>query len=618
MIWAGEATCQAASQRPINHTRFTSVNGLFPQSLVLCGREPANEAYDLVEVFSIVPWGPSRRRKACAWAYRAASPWLALIALQAAPAGAQQLTPSLFSPARGGFVAPQDRPLQRIADDADTAPADPGSRDRASSRIGRTPTYVQPAASGASESGFDSLNRKRRPAKYYPAQARPKLPPGPGTPPPAVNAATQSAPALPPSATANKPPIPPAMAGTVPGQPARKRLKADDDPFGAVGDYAGGFLVKSALEVSAGYDSNPGRTFQPKGLPSYVIAPEFLAVSDWERHALVADLRGSFTGYGGSLPQTIDGAVNSAPTNVDRPDFTGHVDGRLDVSRDADIAAQLRLRVATDNPGSPNIQAGLAKYPIATTLGGTVGFDQRFNRLQFSGGATIDRTSYQNSTLTDGSTSSNDDRNFNQYGGVARISYELTPAVKPFAEIEGDTRVHDLQFDRSGFERDSNGGYAKAGTSFEFSRLLIGEVSIGYSARNYVDPRLDPLAGLLASASLVWTATPLTTARFNADTQIAETTLPGTSGVLVHTYTFEVDHDFRRWLTAIGRFTYGTLDYQGDNRTDKTYSLEGNLIYKLTRSLWLKATLRHDILDSSAPLSSSNATIVMLGVRVQN
>ena len=117
-------------------------------------------------------------------------------------------------------------------------------------------------------------------------------------------------------------------------------------------------------------------------------------MSDWDRHALVADLRGSFTGYGGSLPATIDGAASPAPTNVDRPDFTGHVDGRLDVSSDTDLTAQLRLRLATDNPGSPNVQAGLASYPIYTTLGGTLGFDQRFNRLQVSGGATVDRTSY--------------------------------------------------------------------------------------------------------------------------------------------------------------------------------------------------------------------------------
>jgi hypothetical protein len=423
---------------------------------------------------------------------------------------------------------------------------------------------------------------------------------------------------IPPSETANRPPVAPAMAGNVSGQPPRKRPRTDDDPFGAVGDYAGSFLVKSAVEVSGGYDTNPGRLNAPRGLPFWVVAPEFLAVSDWERHAVVADLRGSFTGYGGSLPATIDGAANPAPTDIDRPDFTGHVDGRLDVSRDLRFTAQARLHVATDNPGSPNIQAGLARYPLATTLGGTAGLDQTFNRLDVSAGATIDRTTYQQSKLTDGTFASNDDRNFNQYGGVGRISYEVTPGVKPFAEVEGDTRVHDLQFDRSGFERDSSGGYAKAGTSFELTRILTGEVSIGYAARNYIDPRLSRLDGFLTAGSLVWQVSGLTTARFNADTQIAETTLPGASGVLVHTYTVEVDHDFRRWLTGIGKFSYGTLDYQGFGRSDRTWSAEGDLIYKLTRNLWIKGTLRHDVLESNEPGSSSAATVVMLGVRLQN
>src|SRR5262249_8631387 len=183
------------------------------------------------------------------------------------------------------------------------------------------------------DTGYDSLNRIRRQPKYHPGQAKPKRPPGPGSPPPTppqLTAAGQLRLSIPPSETANKPPVPAAVAGTVAGQPARKRLKPDDDPFGAVGAYAGSFLVKSAVELSGGYDSNPGRTFQPHGLPLYVVAPEFLAVSDWERHALVADMRGSFTGYGGTLPQTIDGAINSAPINIDRPDFVGHVDGRLD------------------------------------------------------------------------------------------------------------------------------------------------------------------------------------------------------------------------------------------------------------------------------------------------
>ena len=278
----------------------------------------------------------------------------------------------------------------------------------------------------------------------------------------------------------------------------------------------------------------------------------------------------------------------------------------------------MRLRLSTDNPGSPNIQAGLARYPIYTTLGGTVGVDQNFNRLEVAAGGTVDRTVYQESKLTDGTMSTNDDRNFNQFGGVGRVSYDLSPGIKPFAEIEGDSRVHDRQLDRFDYARDSSGGFARAGTSFEFSRLLTGEISAGWAARDYVDPRLNRLQGLLVASSLTWTATPLTTAKFYSTTSIDETTVPGVSGVLTHIYTVEVDHDFRRWLSAIGKFTWGSLDYQGDGRSDKIYTIEGDLIYKMTRNLWVKGTLRRDWLDSNVPGNSTASTVVMLGVRLQN
>ena len=141
---------------------------------------------------------------------------------------------------------------------------------------------------------------------------------------------------------------------------------------------------------------------------------------------------------------------------------------------------------------------------------------------------------------------------------------------------------------------------------------------MGYAARDYADPRLNRLEGLLVASSLTWTATPLTTARFYSTTSIDETTLAGVSGVLTHSYTVEVDHDFRRWLTAIGKFTFGTADYQGDDRHDKFYTISGDLIYKLNRNLWVKGTLRRDILDSNLPGFSTASTVVMLGVRLQN
>jgi len=490
----------------------------------------------------------------------------------------------MLTPAIGGFAPAEDSPL-RAVDAGDATGSVRG-------------TYGNPAASGAADTGYDSRNRRRM-TKPYPGAPKPKSV-GPGNPP---NPPLQA-----PRVT---PPVSPSFAGTAEGAPPRRRLKVDEDPFGQVGNYVGGFLVKEAVEVSGGYDSNPGRFSQPQGSAIYRVAPELQATSDWTRHALDLDLRGSFTGYGTQFPDQ-----TGSPMNLDRPDVNGKLAGRIDVTRDTRIVSALRLRVATDNPGSPDVQVGLSKYPVYANFGGTAGIEQDFNRLQLQVNGNIDRTVYQDSELTDGSSSSNEDRNFNQYGAQARLSYDWMPGVKPFVETEADTRVHDLQYDRNGYQRNSNGGYVKGGTSFEFSRLLTGEIAAGYAWRNYQDPRLSRLDGLLTSASLVWSATGLTTVRFDAISSINETTIEGVSGSLTRDYSVRIDHAFRRWLIGTARFGYGTTDYQGF-RQDNRYFAEADLVYQLTRTFAIKGTLRRDWLKSDAPGVNSAETLVMLGVRVQ-
>ncbi|OPH82047.1 outer membrane beta-barrel protein [Nitrobacter vulgaris] len=546
--------------------------------------------------------------------WRAVLVCLALIVPGCATVEAQTLTGDAVTPLRGGLFQAQEPSLRRTGDAGGDMALAPSTM--APSRIGRIPTYDIPAAAGADDTGYDSLNRRRKKLKLYPGTPKPKQPPGPGNfvpvpPPPPLS--------IPPSSTANTTPLAPAMAGKVEGQPTRRRLKRDDDPFGPVGNYVGSFLVKSAVELWGGYNTNPGRFNRPEGSAFYMLSPEFVAASNWSRHSLLVDFRGSFTGFGRTFPPGADNpqSIVSVPTNVDRPDFIGRVDGRLDVRYDTRINSEVRLRVSTDNPGSPNVQAGLIRYPIFATTGGTAGIEHDFNRLQVSLNGMADRTMYQYSQLTDGTSTSNDDRNFNQYGAVARASYDLLPGLKPFGEVEADTRIRDTQFDRNGFQRDSRGGYAKIGSSFELTRLLIGEASIGYTARNYADPSLSQLTGLLTSGSLVWLATPLTTARFTTVTFVDESMVAGVSGVLTRTYTFELNHDFRRWLTAIGRFTYGTQEYQGSTRSDQVYSVSGELVYRLSREYQIRAQVRRDLLDSNIVGASSVATVVMLGVRLQ-
>ena len=149
--------------------------------------------------------------------------------------------------------------------------------------------------------------------------------------------------------------------------------------------------------------------------------------------------------------------IPAFPASLDRPSLDAKVNGRLDTYGKSHADAEARFTLGTDNPGSPNIAAGLARLPIYTRGGGSLGYTQNFNRLDVTLKGGLDRISYQPSILTDGTTASNADRDYDQYSGSSRGSYELLPGVKPFAEFALDQRAHDLALDRNGVGRDSDG-----------------------------------------------------------------------------------------------------------------------------------------------------------------
>jgi hypothetical protein len=384
-----------------------------------------------------------------------------------------------------------------------------------------------------------------------------------------------------------------------------RRPTTDDKPFDPLGIQAGSFMLKPAIEVSGGYDSNPARTNAGGGGSIFgIVAPELQASSNWSRHALTADLRGSYISYG-------------TATSLDRPAFDGKIDGRVDVTAQTRIDLESRLVVATDNPGSPNIQAGLARLPISTDLGGSIGLGQSFNRIDVEIKGGIDRTTYQNSVFTDGTILSNDDRNFDQYSGQLRAGYELTPGIRPFVELDADRRHHDLPFDAFGFARDSDGAAGKVGSTFELSRILTGQIAFGYLERRYGDPALPTIQGPTLDASLVWAATALTTFKLNAVTSANESTLAGVSGVFTHELGFEIDHSLRTWLDAAVKFTGDRDAYVGSPRQDDRYVAAFDLTYKLNRELQLKGELRREWLNSNEPGNDYQAYVAMLGVRAQ-
>ena len=567
----------------------------------------------------------------CSPAPRGACLILAVWLLGAAPALAQ---------VAGAF----DDPLSPQLNDGRT-PSTFQRVDAAAQAQSDQPTTFTPPPSGAGLTGFDASNSPNR----APPPRRPVIDPAADTAADAgAAAAPTSAQPPPPKPSPYQQPIPPlpgdeALAAAPAGgppvalgpirKPKTRKAHSDEptDPYEPTGVHAGSFLLYSSVDLIGGYNTNPGASPGGSGATVYSAAPEIQVQSLWSRHELKADLRGSYTGY----------SPDESPT-LSRPYFDGKIDGRIDVRHDTHVLLGTRALVSTDNPGSPNLQAGLSKLPVFVTYGGSAGLRQSFNRFEVTATGDAQRTAYQDSILTDGTTISNADRNYDQIGGKLRGSYETLPGVKPFVQIEADKRKHDTEFDENGFARDSNGWTGLIGTTFALKRDLTGEVAIGYTRRVYQDARLDPLAGIVGDASLIWTVDALNTVKASVASTAAESTLAGVSGVLSRDFGLQLDHAFRRWLIGTVKLGFGWDVYQGSStatsgtsstalcdcvvstpggttadRVDKRYTAGLGITYKVDRTTWIKGEFRQDWLRSNVTGVDYNASTVLFGLRLQ-
>jgi hypothetical protein len=93
------------------------------------------------------------------------------------------------------------------------------------------------------------------------------------------------------------------------------------------------------------------------------------------------------------------------------------------------------------------------------------------------------------------------ERNYTQTGGEARLTYALMPGLRPFADVAVDQRVHDVEIDFNGFRRNSTGITARAGVALNIG-TISGDVSTGYLLRRAEDPLLPNVGGMVLDATL--------------------------------------------------------------------------------------------------------------------
>ncbi len=483
---------------------------------------------------------------------------------------------------------PAKFPLRRTLAAAAAAPLSIAPPRAATESPPGTIPFLLPPGTGAGTTGFISSGPKSKRVRTAKKSAA-KL----------TIAATPA-----PVATSLRPATSPEVTGAITPIRYPRRRSPEEEPFAPAGVNVGSFTLRSILDFSMGYDSNALRTPGGPGSKFYVIAPQFTARSNWARHELTADLRGSYTEF------------SDVPGN-NRPEVYGTVRGRIDVTALTRVEIEGRAALTTENPGSPDAVSGVVRPPNVYSFGTTLGIVQRFNRFEVGLRGLFDRYVYASAELTSGATFNLADRNYDAYGMRLRGAYEWTPGIKPFAEVGIDTRKFDLDVDFTGIRRGSDGLLARAGVAFERKGFLTGEISAGYMQRNYRDPSLPEVSGLLFDSSLIWTATPLTRVTLGASSTIEESFVAGAAGMFRHEAKIIVEHAFRQWLIGTANLSYADENYRGAGRNDHRLRAGGSLLYYLNRNMALRGEYRFEQLFSDIPGQSVAANVGLIGLRLQ-
>jgi len=374
-------------------------------------------------------------------------------------------------------------------------------------------------------------------------------------------------------------------------------VTADAKPYDPTGFTVGSFLVKPAVEIQAGYDSNPTRRAGGPGSPVAIVATEVAVRSQWERHQFNADFRGAYTD-------------DTAVRGISHPTFEARAQGRYDVTEGTAITGEARF--VNDALTIP----GLVKLPRVTTFGGSAGIVQKLGPAEIAFKGSLDRVVFNDAMITTNVPLRTQDRNYTQPGGQVRVTYVLTPNISPFVDLSFDRRTHDLQVDFNGQRRDSTGIAARGGAVVNVG-TLTGEASVGYLTRRMDSPMMPNINGVIADATLAWAATDATTFVLVARSQASETPALNVSGILSRDVILQMDHQFEPWLVGTLRGGYGQDQFVGIGRTDQRTFVAVGGTYKMNRNIQLKSEVRTEWTRSNVPINNFMAVVGVVGVRFQ-
>jgi hypothetical protein len=302
--------------------------------------------------------------------------------------------------------------------------------------------------------------------------------------------------------------------------------------------------------------------------------------STWSRH----QLRGGFAS---------DTLFFTDFTGENRTSWRGDLEGRLDLGRSSQIGAGAVFRRNIAPRTSPETPLESIDLVQETSRAVFITGAHEFNRLRLSARAQRTNFEFGDITTVSGQVFDLADRERVEWRASGRVDYAISPDSSVFVEGAWNQREFGVLPD-TGVARSSSGQTFLAGFRTDVSRLIRGEVSVGYLRQDFDAVNVNVVSGLATRVALSYFPTQLTTLRLNAQREIQDTGVVGGAGILATQIEGGVDHELRRNVILSAGAGFNRQSFRGFARDDNFVHAEVGARYLLNRNLSLGATYRFD------------------------
>lgn len=361
------------------------------------------------------------------------------------------------------------------------------------------------------------------------------------------------------------------------------RLRTDTEGYRTTpGVRIGTFTLRPSVSETINHEwRNDGDTKTNRGYLETGIRGTL--TSDWSRHQLTV------TGEG-ILQNNISGEGEEEP----RAD----VDAELRLDLWDETIARLRAGYSfyREDADDPNAISNAKTQSAVNTYRLGAAIERDFGLIRGSVGIDFDRQTYGDVELENGTTLSEKDRNRNTGNLIARVGYELSPALIPFLEASVGKSLYDLREDTSGFERSYQTYAGRGGIEVDLGEKLYGELGLGYETYRFDDDRLEDVSGLSVDGRLNWSPQRGTDVLFAVLTDLDPSTTAGVSGSIDYTLTNIITHQMRSDLVARLSNTLIIRKYPSDSRSsdETTWRTGAGLTYDINRYLALTGDVSYE------------------------